>query len=178
MFAALMNWLDALHNKYAVMMLTAATGFAGYEWISWSRLSASDWGTWIGAVCTALALAVTIVIATQSARQRRKEQIDLALIHAAQLFIWIAAVQGALRSAVEYLPASLPEEDPRAVFLQCSEILEAAGMWSSADLAPLFLVPDHTAAKLAAIKIRIENTKTSLKKTGTGAPFPPTRIGP
>jgi hypothetical protein len=51
-------------------------------------------------------------------------------------------------------------------------------MWSSADLAPLCLVPGHAAAKLAGIKIRIENTKTSLKKTGTGVPFPAGEIAP
>ena len=154
-------------------LLAAATGIHLVSWGVWFGLSKSDWGTWVGSIGTVLTLAGTIWIATDTARQRRKEQIDLAVIYAAQFSLQIRAMQGALQSSVNVLPACLDVPDPRPALKKSGDILGAATMWTSSDLVPLVVVPDHAAARLAFLKVRIENTILTLSKAGTSPqPFP------
>lgn len=171
----LFDWAGVL--LAVTISLIAFVGLLLFLWhvedaTPWAKMGPADWGTWAGAIGTVATLAGTIWLATESNRQRRREQIDLALVSAAQFGLWTVAVQNALRSAHRVLVNTELTPDPRPVLMECGEIIAAAGIWTSNDLAPLVVIPNHAAAKLAVVKVKIENASISLTKTGeSGRPL-------
>lgn len=75
----------AWYTKWAVMVMAALAYVAGQNLINWSGLTASDWGTWIGAIGTVMTLVGTIHIATSETRRRNREEVTKANIVASAL---------------------------------------------------------------------------------------------
>jgi hypothetical protein len=131
---------------------------------------------WIGAIGTVATLIGTIWLATESERKRRRTELDLALVSAARFLLWTVALQSALRSAIRVLPRSLNAQDPRPTYAVCAGTLEGAGLWTTADLAPLVPLPNHAAARLAMLQTHIAWATSSLKAASESATLDLLRI--
>jgi hypothetical protein len=159
------HWLDHWYNKYAVMALTAALCLGGYEAINWNGLSASDWGTWVGAVGTVATLAMTIWLATDASRTKRDEQLNLALITAAHFKVRLRNVVRALASARVALETPLDQpDDPRSMFGESFRRFDDNDLWAAEELVPLVYLPNQLAARLAWIGIDVRSTQVLFKK--------------
>lgn len=127
-------------------------------------LSKSDWGTWVGSVGTVLTLVGTIWIATSADRKRRGEQLDLAIISAASLAHWISSLYTALWTAQQELPNGITTQtDIRSAFAKGIDAIERVGIWTPNDLLPLVPLPDHLAARLAEIAMRMRGTFSTIR---------------
>jgi hypothetical protein len=97
------EWLDTWYNRYAILMLFAVLGFVAYSGIGWRGLSASDWGTWTGAIFTGLALGGTIWLATTETRRRKRAEYLNAVVVAAGLAPRIERITNDLRVFIAHL---------------------------------------------------------------------------
>ena len=121
----------------------------------WTRLSASDWGTWIGAVGTVGALIGAIWIAREAERNSRRAQMDLARVTAVEfqlllpdLISWVGTVSEKLISCIEY---GISDDD----LDYCVKRLRTFPAWETAKLATLVCLPGHVASKLCLASITI-----------------------
>jgi hypothetical protein len=98
-----MRWLEPWYNKYAVIALSAVVGLGGYEWICWSKLSASDWGTWVGSIGTVATLVGTIHLATTETRRRNHQEQLTAELQSVAIDIQLAHAEGRLAGSESVL---------------------------------------------------------------------------
>lgn len=164
MFSAISEWLEPWYNRYAIMVLSSAFAFSAYEAVDWSCLSASDWGTWAGAVGTVATLAATIWLATAGERKRERDQRDLAIIAAATLE---TAIVGFLVRANTMMllppPGTLAApDDPHEALEECIFAIRNVDLWSREDLVALVYLPGHVAARLASLGTQIRATLNEL----------------
>lgn len=149
-----MRWLEPWYNKYALIMLSAVSGLFGYEWICWSKLSASDWGTWAGAIGTVATLIGTIWLATESGRAKRNEERDRAFVAASGLMLLFTKVRAALENATEHF--SDPYFEGRGFeYAVQARLIEEAGVWTEEQILPLIAIPNHVCAHLARARAEI-----------------------
>lgn len=119
---------------------------------------------WIAAIGTVATLIGTIWLALGGDRKRKREQLDLAIIAAADLTLWIANLQRALRTAKFNLPLALnAPDDPRDACKVGVSTIENVGVWTREDLVPLVHLPRHTAARLAWAATKIRSVLGSLR---------------
>jgi hypothetical protein len=156
MFSEIRAWLQPWYNKWAVMVLSAAIGLGGYEWICWSKLTPSDWGTWVGAIGTVLTLMGTIYLATAEARQREKQSMLLARLHSAALASRIASAHGMIMGIARMLGIDGPVTLDQRVADYCCDNLSKITLWSIEEIIPLAPLPDNTAANLVKAAINIQ----------------------
>lgn len=151
MFAAISKWLDPWYNKYAVMALAAVIALGAYEWISWACLTASDWGTWVGAIGTAATLAGTIWLATAEQRRQRRQELDRAFVAIAAIESQLEKMQETLDRAAEYFTDTFFEGYGFEYGIQAN-LLEHADIWTDEQILPLIVLPGHVCARLAAVR--------------------------
>jgi hypothetical protein len=159
----LTKWLN---NLYLIAVLLAAGVTTDVILIGLAcDLSKSDWGTWVGSVGTVLTLVGTIWLATAAERKRRREQLDLAIIAAASLSSWISDLRQAIWVAQQNMPGTLgAPDDAQLALADCIKSIDHVGIWSRDDLAPLVVLPGHTAARLASLGVQIRIALASLKQ--------------
>ena len=124
-------------------------------------LTKSDWGTWVGSVGTVATLIGTIWIATEAARQRRRDETDFAIIAAAEFTFRLHSMQDTLRGVIERLP-SIRNGAYGDIFKECCEQIQSAEIWRAEDLKPLVIIPGHLAANLAFEATRIRAIASDL----------------
>lgn len=95
------DWLGNWYNKYAVIALIVAGSYGAYQAYCWRKLTASDWGTWVGSIGTVCALLMTIRIAHADSRRRRHEQRVLARVTAATLQDIVIRMKFEIKHAIE-----------------------------------------------------------------------------
>lgn len=128
-------------------------------------LSKSDWATWVGSIGTVATLAGTIWLATAAERQRKREQVDLAIISAASMTTWISNLRSSIWVANQTLPGSLAApDDAREALIDCINEIDRAGLWTREDLAPLVYLPHHAAARLASLAVQIDSAMAALRR--------------
>jgi hypothetical protein len=154
-----MPWFEPWYNRYAAIVLSAAAGLGGYEWIHWKDLSPSDWGTWIGSIGTVATLVGTIWLATADARQRRHESRLLALLHASGMYWKLVYIHATVASAVKDLRAAGVDKVIRQRTLTEQDLNETA-LWTMEDLVPLVPVDGKLVANLAQAADRITLAKS------------------
>ncbi|WP_155755025.1 hypothetical protein [Burkholderia pseudomultivorans] len=74
--------------KYVATVLAAIAGISGYFEIPWSKLTRSDWASWVQAVGSILAIGGTYYVARDQARRQSEQQSrteDLAKLAEAEL---------------------------------------------------------------------------------------------
>lgn len=147
--------MDAWYNKYAVIVLAAMFGYSAYNWIDWSKLSASDWGTWLGAIGTIGATGSAIWLATRDERRRRSEALDLARLTAAALIPRLMRTLDDVDRNIKYLESLAERGSIPLDFSGCAKQLQTGEMWKPADLVPLLVLENHCAATLAGAAERI-----------------------
>lgn len=148
----------AWYTKWAIMVMAALAYVAGQNLINWSGLTASDWGTWIGAVGTVTTLAGTIHLATTETRRRKREEETKANIVASALAPRVQIASRQLRAFHTKLlfrnmdgsPYSSPKEE--AGYLLGIKYMPA----TTEELSALAALDDGTASKLAYSQARLE----------------------
>jgi hypothetical protein len=134
----------------------------------WTRLTASDWGTWVGAVGTVGAVIGAIRIATRDRRQRDRVAHDVAVITAAKILLATYAMKVALRAITKAL--ELNQRDGRLFpFVHQGQFLDQLGQFDMDDLLRLAALPNHIGAKLAAANVAIANIQVALRDASTYA---------
>jgi hypothetical protein len=111
---------------------------------------------WVGAIGTVATLILTIWLATESERKRKREELDLALITAAEFALWIPNMQLTLETVRSMLPMTRNGSFGE-VYANCHEQIQSAGIWSTDSLKPLVVLPEHAAAHLAFASTRIRS---------------------
>jgi len=163
MFSDVRAWLEPWYNKWAAMVLGAAVGLGGYEWICWSKLSASDWGTWVGAIGTVATLIGTIVLATNERRERLRSERNLALVTVAALTFQIPFVQSSLRSVIITMQRDV-DQNQATDYASVADTLNTMPLWTREELATLVGIRDHLAARLAFAGAEIAAIQRAMDK--------------
>lgn len=154
MIAEVRTWFQPWYYKFGAIVLSAALGLCGYEWVNWSRLSASDWGTWVGAIGTVSTLIGTIWIANTETRRQNKQANDRAYVAAASLTTPLERNKSRLARALNLLQTNgglYGSQDYDQFALE----LEQAGSWTDEDILPLIVLPDHCSVKMVVIRTQI-----------------------
>jgi hypothetical protein len=126
----------------------------------WQGLTPSDWGTWAGAVGTVATLVGTIWLATDSERKRRRDELELAVITAAEFALRVPSMQLTLTAVRDMLPLTR-NGSYGDVYANCYEQIQSAGVWSTESLKPLVVVSGHAAAHLAFASTQIRSISAS-----------------
>jgi hypothetical protein len=148
----LLHWLNFRPIRLALLGVASITALISLGFVC--DFNKSDWGTWVGSIGTVATLLGTIWIATDSARQRHRDETDLAIITAAEFSFRIHAMQETLQNVISKLPGAR-NGNYGDVFEECYEQIQAANIWNAADLKPLVIIPGHLAASLAFEATRI-----------------------
>ena len=154
MLTEVRKWFEPWYYKYGVIVLAAAIGLGAYEWINWSCLSASDWGTWVGAIGTVATLIGTIWIATETGRRQRADERDRAFVAASGLLLQLKKVQAALESGVDHFSDRTFASNGFKYAVQ-AQIIRDAKIWNEAQVLPLIAIPNHIAARLAHVRAEV-----------------------
>jgi hypothetical protein len=142
--------MERVIAKYAALALAAAVGFAGYNWICWSALTAADWGTWFGAVGTIGALIGTIWLATRESQKRHHDEMAFATVAAASLLFRVLHISSSLQCAIRLLDVeSGIVTSPN--FAACARSVQNLNLWTTADITPLVCLGHDVAAKLMMV---------------------------
>ena len=145
---------------YGVIALSAAIAVAGYEWINWRCLTASDWAAWFGAVGTIGTLIGTIVLATQESRRRNREVRSKARIIIPSLLMKLIAAGIAFNKTVGGL--STPRLPTKEMLLREAAQLRSISLWTPEDANALAHLPHDVATQLMLIKETAEAVALSL----------------
>jgi len=121
----------------------------------WRRMSAGEWGVWVGSIGTVGALIGTIWLATEDRREARKHAQDRAVLASAALTIRLSLLADELQSAVESL-LDYATTKTAAEYKGHAKTIEDAGTWSDEELLPLIVLPHHVASRLASVRSVIE----------------------
>jgi hypothetical protein len=153
--------MNTWHGKYAALVLTAVGGLCAYNWIGWAKLTASDWGTWFGALGTLGALIGTIWIATFQERKKAEDARELAILVAIGLDIRLVGILKSLEGIHHGFGEDYEErEAPR--FRAYAEELDRAGNWSMSEIVPLVALGNNIASRLARAASHITFCKNIL----------------
>jgi hypothetical protein len=141
----------ALLVLLAIAMLIAVHGgiVAGFDHHGWKPMSASDWGTWVGAVGTVGTLFGAIWIARSDVRRQEAIAIDAAILGAAAITTNVAACIEKLRSVVAELRLPIQDDGKFPPWNVWAERIKKPIFWDVDMLAPLLSIPGRPAAKLA-----------------------------
>jgi len=148
MIVEVRTWFQPWYYKFGAIVLSAALGLCAYEWVNWSHLSASDWGTWAGAIGTVATLAVTIWLATSEQRRRHRAEKDLALITITGLTFRIEIVKGMLNTVMVMMNSDVARSIA-SDYAKIHFLIAQSPIWTPEELVPLVGIPEHLAPRLA-----------------------------
>lgn len=134
--------------RLCLLIGLAMTSLAAYNWISWSCLTASDWGTWVGAVGTVGTLIWTSRLATATERRRIHDERRRALVASSALRLRVTAAEEltSLTIASVYDPAF------RDQYLHWADLLQRAPAWTDEEILPLMFLRGSVMENLAACR--------------------------
>lgn len=158
------EWWGVWFNKYASLAILSAASVAGYNGICWQCLTASDWGTWIGALGTVGALIGAIVIASKQSMELAREKRIRARIYAPGLLMRLTNVEAVIERVI--LDLSQPP-GPMEEVMQCwYNELTALDVWSLEEMEAVACLPNECAVNLALVKEAITHTVGGLRYQG------------
>lgn len=138
---------------------------------NWQPLSASDWGTWAGAVGTVATLVWTVRLATAETRRREKAELVLARLHASALLLRIERASNVVNLIRHYLNGAVLDKVIEARFFAWSRnAIEELDTWDVADLVPLVPLANEIAPKLAQVTEQLSVIKRKMKDAGNESP--------
>lgn len=101
-------------ERVGIAIMTLWVCFAMHQGINalmrvhnWQPLSASDWGTWVGAVGTVATLFGTIRLATSETRRRHRQELALAQLHSLAIRDRLNRANSNLKTAIAILEIAL-----------------------------------------------------------------------
>lgn len=160
------NKLLKAFGYWAVSLILLVATFIFIRWatdfLDWARLEAGDLGTWVGGIGTVATLAMTIWLATESERRRRREQHDLALVKVCQFSPRVSQLHIVTKIAVELMES----DNARGVatnYNHLSILFAENPIWSAEEIAPLVCIKGHLAARLAFLGSQIGSVVEEIK---------------
>jgi hypothetical protein len=180
-------------ERFGIVIMSLWLLFAVHQGINtlvkahnWQPLSASDWGTWAGAIGTVATLIGTIHLARTETRRRERSELLLAQLHAAGMLLRMERAHGIVVIAIAQLNHVMETTElPNAIldnrlahpFLTWTvENLNQIEIWGGADLVPLAPLPNHVASKLAQAAEQLRTVKRLLEEALTDTPSNRLRI--
>jgi hypothetical protein len=137
------------YNKYGAIATGFAIGVAGYQTICWEKLSASDWGTWIGSIGTVGTLIGAIWLGTLESRRRRAEDTTKAFLALAIIKHKIIDAGIIIKIAVEGINNLDREHTETFGREPILGLLKNLDMWTLDDLIHLWILNGNLGEKLA-----------------------------
>lgn len=132
----------AWYDKWAVMVIAAAIGVAGYNGIPWYKIGVAEWAYWVGAVGSIGAIIGAFVLASKQSRdsaalqaataaQKKKERDQSVRLVIDHCFAAICGLPGRLQRREDYeIHLKIV---PRTVFTNLQKLLSAAPLYEVAD---------------------------------------------
>ena len=151
----------AWYDKWAIMVITAAIGLAGYNGVPWCKMGVAEWAYWVGAIGTLGALFGTIWLATSERRSRRRQEFALAQVTAASFAEQIRVTSHKLGYAIAALQ-NFAENPAKANFAELHRVNEITEIWTPADTIPLVVLPKGVAMELSAVCTQFKTTQHNL----------------
>ncbi len=114
-------------------------------------LKGGDWPAWVGAVGTVATLMGTIWLATAQTRQKARDDLTLARLHAAGMVNRLGYACSAIGKTCRTFETSLttPIDLYIGHWLEIQKELSSIRLWNTSELVPMVTLPKNTAAKLA-----------------------------
>ena len=154
----------AWYDKWAIMVIAAAIGVAGYNCIPWCKMDITIWAYWVAAIGTTGTLLGTIWLATAEKRDKLSRERDLALIVCAGIILKIAEIQIKVKAIGENLQATKVGETGRVKW--CADMLAGLPEISFTDVAALIVLPNNVAAKVATVLTELDWCKKEITRRG------------
>ena len=104
---------------------------------------------WIAALGTVSAFAGTILLATSESRRRRRDELNLARLHAAGILQRLVFANQTIKELIRKLERSASIDEFPAQLLGHSDELKKIVVWRVSDAEPLIPLPNNLAAMLA-----------------------------
>ncbi|WP_090180268.1 MULTISPECIES: hypothetical protein [unclassified Duganella] len=150
----LIEFFDPPIMRLCLMIFIGMAALAGYNWIPWSCLTASDWAAWVGAIGTVGTLIGTIWLATSADRRRLHEEASRAIISAHALHLRITSAWEVVRKAIESLES---ESIQGFKYQQIAETIIDTALWTDEEVLPLLILPRNVAAELVATRDTLQH---------------------
>ena len=154
--------LNAWYNRYAILALFVVVGFVAYDRICWQGLTASDWGTWTGAIFAGLAFAGTIWIASSEARNREALGLRTAQLVAAGMVLRLAHAESVMVKIAEKLVSLASTDEALTVHMLLARDIDDIDLWSMDELIHMAPLP-AIAIQLAEARDQILTTQRILQ---------------
>jgi hypothetical protein len=148
----------AWYDKWAIMLIAAAVGLAGYEGIPWRSMDITIWAYWIGAIGTVGTLMGTIWLATSESRRRETENRTRAQMHAVSIKLRLTHIRSVIGYVCRGLDAAAKIDHDPAIILRLIEEVRPLKIITIDELIPLSPLPDGIAGKLAQAADEIRTT--------------------
>lgn len=135
----------------AAICLLALIGVLLFAWhfedvTPWQRMTAAEWGVWVGSIGTIGALVGTIWLATSETRRRVRQEREAARLLSTSIKVRIAFTIGSLAGVADLLERMIKAKTFDRKTLQiCHTQLEQVEDITVADTIPLIALNDHTA---------------------------------
>jgi hypothetical protein len=162
----------AWYDKWAIMVITAAVGLAGYESIPWCKMDITIWAYWVAAVGTTGTLIGTIWLATNETRTKNARELVVARISASALRPRVLEVENICKNVCKMLNEISKEVTFEEFSLnkirKVGVSLGTVETWDTSDLMPLAALRGGCAEKLAGAHGFIATVASLLKNTRAG----------
>lgn len=152
----------AWYEKWAIMVIATAIGVAAYHGVPWCKMDITIWAYWIGAIGTVGTLIGTIWLATTGTRERRRRELDLALIVSAGVIMKLTEIRISLRRIGEFLQGEKAKR--RDGISWAHRKLSEMPSIEPNDLTPLVMYRSEVAMKLSAMFVEIDWCKRQVNE--------------
>ncbi|MEV4782100.1 hypothetical protein [Burkholderia sp. LMU1-1-1.1] len=145
---------------FGAAMMVALHGIVVAIFVShgWKPMSASDWGTWVGAIGTVGTLIGAIYIAHSESRSRNQDARVAAIIHAANFQHRLQAMRLRVEKTSKQLSGAPAERiTESAIKFAISELGQLAKTFNSDEIISLIPLGQKAALKLAGVQSALGN---------------------
>lgn len=165
---------DMRHDLYRIIGFVLVTivgllGIAAFMHVLVTLPFQGKGPEWVGAIGTIGTLIGTIWLATSETRQRNRERLLVARLHAAGMFWRLIGTHALITTLSEQFESS----DARGLMRILSIWKQGLGeleLWTVSDLVPLAALPNNTAAKLAEVADRVTFVRAMIDRMERGSP--------
>lgn len=149
--------------RLCLVIFLGMSALAGYNWISWSCLTPSDWATWTGAIGTVGAIIGAIYIASFQERYRERENLAAARITAAAMLLRLTQTRAEIKVSAEWFKTFSCDGGEIRIFLQFKDVLDGLPRWAPEEIIRLGPFRNNCAYKLAAAQDRLNTVVYSIE---------------
>lgn len=157
----MLKWLTWV--RWATLMIAlSVVSYHGFHAIPWSCMDTTVSAYWVAAIGTVGTLIGTTWIATTGTRERRRRELDLALIVSASMIMKLTEIRISLRQMGEFLQKT--EATSRDGIHWAHRKLSQMPTIEPIDLTPLVIYRSEVAMKLSALVVEIDWCKRQVSE--------------